>query len=188
MNSRQDRLEHCIKELDDINIKFKRFPGLTFKEKANFPNIGSRGCFESHKSILEMNINNRNPILIMEDDILINRQFSIKHYLNDIPSNWDMLFFYNSNNDKSDKKWIKTRTLGTHFYIINNKSIQKILSQLYTKEYICNIDVTYTKINAEIFCTNNQLVIQDTLKFKSDILDLSKPNIKRFYKRLPIYT
>jgi GR25 family glycosyltransferase involved in LPS biosynthesis len=168
LDSRPDRLKYCTEELSKTDIKFNRVKGLTFKNKGNFLNVGARGCYETHKLILNNNINNNYPILIMEDDILLTEHFDkFNNYINTVPENWDILYFYNHNNIKNtiNDKWIKSSTLGTHFYIVNNKSIYKILKLLYEN----NIDDVYSNININKFCTSNQLVAQNYKKFDSDI-------------------
>jgi GR25 family glycosyltransferase involved in LPS biosynthesis len=129
LDSRLDRLNHSTTELNKVNIKFSRFPGLIFKDKGKYGSIGRRGCAESHLSIIKNNHNNKNPFLIMEDDIIIADYFDKVHYfIETIPKEWDLLYFYHTFRKNDGMKWLKSAPYGTHFYIVNNKSTDKILN------------------------------------------------------------
>lgn len=129
LDSRPDRLDHSTKELNKVNIKFSRFPGLVFKDRGKYKSIGRRGCAESHLTIIQNNHNNQNPFLIIEDDIIFADYFDKIHYfINIIPNEWDLLFFYNTfKRSNNEIKWIKRTPYGTHFYLVNNKSVDKII-------------------------------------------------------------
>ena len=171
LDSRNDKLEYCTNELQKVNIKFKKFSGIIPKTKGFFDVIGAKGCYESHRQILLNNICNEYPILIMEDDISFTNEFNkINDYINSIPNDYDILYFYCLNNINNKSKWIRSKTSGTHFYIVNNKSIIKILKQI--DHHIKNqraIDSAYMSSDLITYCTTQQLVLQNISKLKSDI-------------------
>lgn len=185
LDSRKDRLEHATAELNKINIKFSRFKAVLYNGKIKKPFFlkSQKGCFESHKSIINNNIGNKYPFLIIEDDILITKSFDkFNQYLSIIPNDWDVLFFYNSykKNDDNEIKWIKTGTVGTHFYLVNNKSIEKLIKVFKNSED--RTDVTFIKSGLNIYSTNHQLVLQNISKLKSDLGGY------KVLKRFKIYT
>lgn len=160
LDSRLDRLDHSTKELNKVNIKFTRFPGLIFKDKGKYGSIGRRGCAESHLEIIKNNHNNQNPFLIIEDDIIFADYFDkIYYFINIIPKEWDLLFFYNTFKKTShDIKWINAAPYGTHFYVVNNKSTDKIIEL--SKSNNLAIDNFYIHNKFNVYSTSTSFVKQ----------------------------
>ncbi len=168
MDIRQDRLLHTNNELNKAGIKYTRFSGLSFNEKGKYKSIGKRGCTESHLSILIKNINNKYPVLIIEDDIVIKHQKLIHEFIQIVPDKWDLLFFYNLNKDLKEMKWINKPTNCTHFYIVNNSSIEKIIELSNNNSDV--IDDFYAKNHGKLnIYTTSINVVAQSLKFIPNI-------------------
>jgi glycosyl transferase, family 25 len=70
---RTDRRREMIGELARLGItidgeKVAFYPAQRFSDAAGFRNIGARGCFDSHLTILEAAADLDGPLLILEDD------------------------------------------------------------------------------------------------------------------------
>jgi GR25 family glycosyltransferase involved in LPS biosynthesis len=182
LDSRIDRLSHSIKELNKVNIKYTRFPGLIFKDKGKYESIGARGCAESHLTIIENNHNSKSPFLIIEDDIIIANYFNkIADFIKIIPKEYDLLFFYNTFRKNNNIKWLKAAPFGTHFYIINNKSVDKILNLSKNNNLV--IDKFYMNSQFISYSTSISFVKQST-NFNTDI---QYKNIKSKYRYNPSF-
>jgi GR25 family glycosyltransferase involved in LPS biosynthesis len=115
-------------------------------------NDGAKGCFLSHKNLIQNNINNTQPLLIIEDDIVfspktfvlieniiqqldINQQWDIIHTDICIPTAGAMIDFYLSKKNISANQLslinlqdkVYASTAG---YIINSKSLRKVYNLL----------------------------------------------------------
>lgn len=178
LDSRLDRLNSSFNQLNKIGLKFKRYSGLKFNDKDKYLSIGKRGCTESHYDIIRNNINNKYPFLIMEDDIIFADYFDEIHdYIKILPQKWDILYFYTNNKNEKDIKWINMSPYGTHFYVVNNLSAEKISNLLKDNNKV--IDNFYIDIKSIIkFATSKNLVAQN-LELGTDI-EYSK---KHFNKR-----
>ena len=163
LDSRIDRLNHSSNQLNKINIKFKRYPGLIFNDRGKYLSTGKRGCTESHYEIIRNNINNKYPFLIMEDDIVFADYFNEIHdYIKILPEKWDILYFYTNNQNEKHIRWINMSPYGTHFYVINNTSAEKISSLLKNNNKV--IDNFYNDTKSIIkFATSKNLVAQDLM-------------------------
>lgn len=90
---------------------------------------------QSHKKAIQLaKDNNWESILIMEDDIkFMPSSFNYaQECFNNLPKDWDILLggIYTSNGLRTvNKYWKQTITFsGAHFYIVNKKAYDKILS------------------------------------------------------------
>jgi GR25 family glycosyltransferase involved in LPS biosynthesis len=161
IKSRVDRLEHIESELDKLKITSKKFDAITNPEDYDLEFVtdrnphqssqwtkGQRGCYLSHRKLLE-NHNDSNKILgILEDDVVFCEDFKdrMKYIEDNFNYDWDIFFmssFYHLNSDNNrwnvngdyeftDIKYIH-RTYGsftTHSYLVNPKSIKKILEKM----------------------------------------------------------
>jgi GR25 family glycosyltransferase involved in LPS biosynthesis len=159
-NSRPDRLNHVESELAKVKINATRFEAITNPDdfdvvfntskhpaqSGQWTN-GQRGCFLSHKFLLE-NYKSDKILGILEDDVVFCEDFleRMDYIENNFDSDWDMFFlssFYHLNSDP--KRWNSNgdyeltnvkyihRTYGsftTHSYLVNPKSIKKILEKM----------------------------------------------------------
>lgn len=102
---RTDRRQGAEKELQKLGLHFtlgklELFPGIRPSEANGFPSIGAYGCFLSHLQILKLaRDEGLANVLIMEDDLLINRRFkdvepSLVEQLRQ--QSWDFAYFGDS--------------------------------------------------------------------------------------------
>jgi glycosyl transferase, family 25 len=107
-------------------------------DKAGFPNIGTRGCFISHKNILELaQRDHLRNVLIFEDDVSfrsLDSSFEQKLIEQLRQKDWDMVYFgYLSPPDDHLAgpliEWANDIT-GTHFYAVNGKFFGKLLEYM----------------------------------------------------------
>lgn len=152
-----DRLKKSKQELNKINITdFERFSAVSVSNEEvenlsifpkKFKNLGQIGCFLSHYNILKQNKNSKKNVCIFEDDIEFCDDFNERMlYIENNLSfeDWDILFlssYYhlNSNPVWSNPEYEETKvkyihrtysSFCTHSYIVNKKSINKILDFL----------------------------------------------------------
>jgi len=158
---------------------------------------GSIGCALSHinlwKHILNENENENENILILEDDCIIPETFSqdLNTRIKEVPKNWDIIFCGGSRlNIKKvpNTKYIYTPTktngwfnCGTFAYIINKKSIPKLLK-------ICDPIRTYIDIQLNSHYGNdldvyyfNPMLIQHNYKLPSSRLEFSKNTYNKYF-------
>jgi len=162
LDNRIDRLKHSIMQTSKVDIKFNRFKALSFTDKGKYWSTGVRGCAESHIKIMKENIDNKFPILIMEDDLVFTNNFNkFIEFIKILPPKWDLLFFHNNSGNSLKIEWHDKPVLDTQFYIANNQSLQKII-ELSNKN--CDpIDRFFVRSNQiKKYCTSINLVIQST--------------------------
>jgi len=127
LTSRKDRkrkMKQLIKTnetLASLNIKY-------FNAKLN--KIPKQGCINSHLSIIkshQQKYQHRSStmpsLFILEDDIKIVNDFKLPD-INELPSDWDMLYFGGTVKDvyttkMANSKWVRISSWNTHAYIIN---------------------------------------------------------------------
>lgn len=174
-------LEHRIDKKEFIISQFKKIKCENYKFfKAIKHKNTICGCLTSHKQIIFQNLNSNNHLLIAEDDFfftedffqLNNDYYKLFENLND---DWDILFFYNKGYTNSNIPKIKlSGTSGTHFYIINKKSINKVFDLINSKNNMTDIDKIYKQLSLEkqikSYTCNNILIAQNC-NLKSDILN-----------------
>ena len=143
---RKDRLNETIQELKKINIdindkKIEVFTAIKPKEALDFPNIGTRGCFESHLSILKIaQKQNLNNVLIIEDDIQFNINFtSVEEQIIEKLASIDWDFLYLGHREEQEEqadsftihKYSKS-VMTTAFYAINSNIYDSLIDFLET--------------------------------------------------------
>ena len=153
LDSRTDRKLETEKQLSKVGINAIRYGTIEPKDKDDYPDIGNKGCAESHFDLITQARNkNLNNILIFEDDIIFNEKFNnvIYHIVNQLKLiQWDMFYFHVlsplgihiPNDGKYEIKKIKD-TVCTHAYAINNSIFDKILS-LKENKFKMGIDWMY---------------------------------------------
>lgn len=124
--SRQDRRLKVRNEFATLGLDMEQagitwFDGLRFADAAGFPNVGVRGCFNSHLTLLKRCVANNRPMLIMEDDIQFNRLAGDTwDIVVAAPDDWDIFYFgYTSPKDIISETPILAydgETIGGFFY------------------------------------------------------------------------
>jgi GR25 family glycosyltransferase involved in LPS biosynthesis len=148
LRDRIDRREKAAKIFKELGIPVKFFI------VDRHPNGGIYGCFDSHIKIIEfMNKNNKNNILVFEDDIEPTNSYDIKHIQNAVnfmKSNqtWDLFYLgyfpvnytnlYLTSLNITDNI-VQYNPFATHAYCINKRAIPKIYNNYY--QYIGKLHV-----------------------------------------------
>lgn len=127
--SRQDRRARVAAEFTTLGIDMAEagvswFDGLRFDDAAGFPNIGVRGCFNSHLALLRRCAENGRKMLIMEDDVHFNHGAGETWDAALTASDdWDIFYFgYTSPATLGGGAKVRTYdgpTIGGHFYGIS---------------------------------------------------------------------
>ncbi len=109
LKHRKDRWEHFIEEkkfLESHGFKnFERFEAVNGKEcgllpgKPPYPtwsviSLGNLGnVISQRKIIIEAQKDNLDSVLILEDDVEFDKNADINKFLQNVPENWDMIYF-----------------------------------------------------------------------------------------------
>jgi glycosyl transferase, family 25 len=140
---RADRRRQVEREFHRVGIKIpdKRvqfYNAVRPTDKGRFEDIGTRGCFESHRAILETaDREGFQDILIFEDDVSFRDVGSIfeQKLIERLSSEeWDLVFFGYSKPSEDSltgplMRWQKD-ILGAHFYGINGRFIRRMLQYM----------------------------------------------------------
>jgi len=114
------------------NVQF--YTAVRPTDKGRFENIGTRGCFNSHRGILEIADQERlRNVLIFEDDVSfrdIGVAFERQLMTQLSHEDWDVVFFgYSIPNDASLNgplmRW-PNDILGAHFYGVNGRFVHRM--------------------------------------------------------------
>ncbi len=142
---RVDRRAQAEQEFFKIGIRIPNervrfYSAERVLEKGEFPDVGARGCFNSHRNVLDLAHKDRlHNVLIFEDDVSfrsvgdeIERQILSRLQIED----WDVIHFgYLEPSDSNFRgplmPWRK-RVIGAHFYAVNGRFIAPMLQ--YMKE------------------------------------------------------
>jgi len=137
LRNRKDRRDQVSQLFNHLGIP------VTFFIVDKHPNGGIYGCFDSHIKIIQyMQKNNKNNILVFEDDIEPTASFDISHIENAINfmklnQSWDLFYLgyfpfnyknlYLTSHNINDNI-IQYNPFATHAYCINKRALPKILS------------------------------------------------------------
>ncbi len=144
--NRTDRQRETIDEFKKYGLAIRTskcdfFPAIKPDESKGFPNIGTRGCFLSHLSIIESSIKaGIDNVLIIEDDIYFSRKINeyTKDALDSLKNlDWDIVYFGHPLGDASPPpvwKQLDQPMMMSHFYALNAKTFKKLASFLKTLE------------------------------------------------------
>lgn len=173
MESDDKRRIDLIQHINKMNFKFRLnfFKAVTSKDisKDEYKDyidivtkerIGRIGCWLSHVNIWKKYIGYNEPILVIEDDVRFEKDFSCKlknivTYLKQTNIDWDLCFLgreeygdehENISLDVYDLEFVKNKFYQTHCYLVNCKNIEKLLKHCDLK----NIDIDTFKKNTAI--------------------------------------
>jgi glycosyl transferase family 25 len=173
LDSRPDRWEDAQKEFERVNFdEIVRYSGVNGADLkiSNHLLSGENGILQTHINIIkECKENGLKNILIMEDDVYFSREiFKIKKYLDDVPDNWDMIYFGGNHLsgrplEKVNERVVKLNySFGLQCVAIKNTMFDKIISEV--SNYEKQIDVYYAEwqdsINA--YCFHPNIALQVT--------------------------
>jgi GR25 family glycosyltransferase involved in LPS biosynthesis len=190
----EDRFEYIKKLSKKYNIP------ISFYRTYRSPKGGTEGCFTSHSEVIkDAAKNNYNNIIILEDDIKPNNltQERLNNVIEFIKNNdFDIFYLGVINNMTRDpkshivdknKKIYKTKSLGTHSYILNKKQIQKLKELSYSKEkmpidwyYMKNLEKSYA-IYPSLFFQGGFTSTIDNNYLRYDV-DRKYPKLLEFYQ------
>jgi len=132
------------------------------KSRKVLSRAGEIGCWLSHKRLLtHLSLKNYGPDhghLICEDDIIINKNFINEWNLvqKNIPTDWDIIYFgindiHGTRINEGVLRWkndVRISNMGTHSYMVRQKSIAKILDKLVLMG--APIDLQYYKMLGDL--------------------------------------
>lgn len=151
---RKDKYEYMTTFARRLNIP------LTFYHPIRDKISGEKGCYESHLKVIKHAWDQGwNNVLILEDDVLESRHFSDQHMNEAIKfmkndDDWDLFMLGYGVNilkipTKISNNIIKHKCYGTFAYVINRKSMPKILE---TPEYQgIGVDWYFQKFNQYLY-------------------------------------
>lgn len=162
LDRRPDRWEKAKNRLNSIGINPKRWRAIDGKQDPKYQKYkgnskispSEAACFDSHVTLWKYLYDNNIPsALILEDDIIIPHDLTIDNILSDIQSSGGFDIFFVGHIYSSLDKFTNTpakigTALGLHAYIINRKTIEKILPM--TEQKKVPIDVI-----TQDYCNNN---------------------------------
>ena len=133
----QDKLEFDKKDLQEKNI-YNEDSAREYHRYGKSMPAGMIGCSWSHKLIYEDVIkNNYDKVLIMEDDIVINKQ-SISLFsqvLIDLPPDWELFYLgYDKHEEIKPLDYLKIGVYHLQHFLGLIKYTHKIISNLYPKK------------------------------------------------------
>ncbi|MGS2718063.1 glycosyltransferase family 25 protein [Eionea flava] len=148
MKSRTDRRQETEEEFQRYQLpvntdKVQFFNAITPNTPDSFPNIGAKGCFMSHLTLLETAIEeNANTLFLLEDDIQFSNQI-LEHGQKATDAlketDWDIAYFghlLKSSSTSPHWKPVSEPMLLSHCYAVNGRAIKKLaefLRQMLTR-------------------------------------------------------
>jgi glycosyl transferase, family 25 len=140
---RPDRRRETIDEFRRLGI---HFPNATIRfydairppDKGVFPTVGNRGCFTSHRTILDLAYSQNLPnVLIFEDDIAFGKATDpfIDGIIGQLESQeWDVAYFgYERPREVAGcgpLEPLTSATIGRQFYAVNGRFIRPMMKYM----------------------------------------------------------
>lgn len=190
LDSRKDRWSFAELEFPKIHTTVQRFSGMQLEDEPSFV-----GCGLSHFSLLQYAWTEAKNLLVFEDDVMFINDYEniIPNALNDLPEDWDMIFF---GGNICDKIYQKTPFLGklshiqsTHAYGINKIFIHDVLSR-YNDVYSTPMDLIYSSLVKanNFYITIPMVAVQRSgySDIERKVVDYSSWMEKRFYDQLEL--
>jgi GR25 family glycosyltransferase involved in LPS biosynthesis len=155
LDKRTDRIEKFEKQVKEYDLgefdRFSAFDGKKLNIKSNLL-PGENGVIKTVLSILEKSKKeNLNSILIIEDDCIFDKKIlQFENYWNNLPKDWDMIYFGGNHNlhvgaeppKKINENVIKlSNTYAAHCIGFNSRIFNVIIESI--KNYNFPLDVTY---------------------------------------------
>jgi len=204
MDRSKDRWDTIINYSNKYNIKINRFSAYNGRNLDNNSLIkrgvlyptnrlekGQVGCAYSHLKLWERCIKQPEKyFVILEDDIIIPPNFSkqISYILSVLPDKWDIVYIGGCYiRGKRSKDFIIPNVysgkynLCTHGYIINKKSIPKLISKIKPIRYPIDNQLRNNFINLDAFFYHKNIVKQNS-EFESTIAEQHRIDRQRKWK------
>jgi glycosyl transferase, family 25 len=143
LSDRTDRRRQAEREFRRVGVqipneKVQFYTAVRPTDKGRFTDIGTRGCFNSHRSVLELAHQNRvQNVLIFEDDVCfrdVGSVFEQELVTKLSQESWDIVFFgYGEPHDDGLSgpltPW-PNDIQGMHFYAVNGSFIATMLQYM----------------------------------------------------------
>jgi GR25 family glycosyltransferase involved in LPS biosynthesis len=159
LEDRNDRKDHITKELNKIDCKeYKIIDAVDGSKIKNLSKIknGAYGLLMTYIKIYEdWSINKTENILIVEDDCVFTENFndSLQNYINQVPKNWDILYFGANHNYHMGQK---TEKINDFCIKLNNSySAHCVLMKSYIFDELINM-IKQTPIEVDVLLANLQ--------------------------------
>lgn len=162
---------------DDPRVAF--FPAVRPEQPGSFTSIGERGCFESHRAILDEAAAAGESVLIVEDDCDFTDQARTFHPLGD----WDIFYGGYAASDPADPA--SSNIFGSHmmgFSAAGARMVSDYLRDLVQAEDTPPVDGAYVwfrRAHPEVGTLFAQPPLANQRPSRTDIADL------RFFDRVP---
>ena len=122
---RKDRRREMLRQLARVGLeadpKVEFFPAHSFTEQGRFNSTGARGCFSSHKTIIEEAIAAGESVLILEDDC----DFGADIGFCTIPDDCDMFYGGYLPTSKPDEP-ATSDIVGSHFMGFSSRCLSRV--------------------------------------------------------------
>lgn len=164
-------------DLNNLSLYDSRI-NLNFK----YNYIGEIGCYLSHMLLIKSFINSKNKYsVVFEDDLKIlddDLDDKIKKIIEKLNGNFDIIYLGNLNNNHGEQIINDIYTInkseylwGTHAYIVNNKSVEKIYNSLLNINIAIDNKLKYNIDNNILkgYVIYPILVSQNSSEFNSNI-------------------
>jgi GR25 family glycosyltransferase involved in LPS biosynthesis len=169
LDRRPDRWLHAQEQFNKHGLMVERFAAIDGNDFIrSYPaDNANNGCTLSHYFIIERaKLLGYESVMIFEDDIVLHDQFKelLAECLNDLPADWDMLYFGGSHREKpspvNEHILRVNKTLTTHGYIVRNTMFDKVIDNF--KNLDNPVDCFYAAWQQEfnIYITNPPIAWQ----------------------------
>jgi hypothetical protein len=159
LDKRRDRWVFFTEEMKKNSISnIVRYEGIDGDKIYNPTNMlnGELGILLTHLSLIKecKKLNYKN-VLIFEDDLILNENYNnFDDYMNQIPDDWDFIYFggnhvYGKTPEKINNNVLKLNyTVSLHCVAISNKMFDVIINKLSTFEK--QVDACYADIHNSV--------------------------------------
>jgi GR25 family glycosyltransferase involved in LPS biosynthesis len=174
LKEREDRKTHILNELKKIDCKkFIIFDAINGNSVSNPSRIknGAYGLVQTYFKIYEDWKKDENEnILLIEDDCSFVSDFNIKltDYINNIPKNWDMVYFGGNHNyhmgnktEKINDYCIKlNNTYSAHCVLLKKKVFEELISEIKKNPIEIDVMMSFLQKKYNSFSSSQKLTTQ----------------------------
>ena len=171
LDQRKDRWEEACSEFDRVGLKdVERFSAVDGSklEKPKFILPGELGILESNLSLVRHAKENNLPhYLMLEDDVVFGPELkNLDKFMNNIPDDWDMIYFGGNHRYGSPPQVINETTLKLHYTVAIHcvavkSTVYDVIESILPK-HKKQVDNYYTMIQKSfnVCCTNPSIAFQ----------------------------
>ena len=164
LKRRGDRLKKL-----NLPFKYEVFEATDGKEKfSEFGKMqGHIGCLDSHRRLINLaKKDNIETLMVMEDDIEVDKEFNIKleKIMNQLPEDWDLLYLggwnVGENKKYSELLDVAEKVLTTHAFIVKNKFFDTIIDGFNVRDWKVDVLLSDVLIKGKCFIANPTIAWQ----------------------------